>query len=126
MQARCGPSRATQASSSSNFAQLWWPEGEACTLHDAPVSPTETERRRQMTTAGLRRALFGKPRDLFDPQTYHHISLIAFLAWVGLGADGLSSSAYGPEESFRTLGEHHFLAVGMAFAIAFTVFVISY
>jgi hypothetical protein len=79
-----------------------------------------------MTTAGLRRALFGKPRDIFDPKTYHHISLIAFLAWVGLGADGLSSSAYGPEESFRTLGDHHFLAVGMAVAIAFTVFITSY
>ena len=33
-----------------------------------------------------------------------------FLAWVGLGADGLSSSAYGPEEAFRALGEHTYLA----------------
>ncbi|HVI73531.1 MAG TPA: APC family permease [Anaeromyxobacteraceae bacterium] len=79
-----------------------------------------------MTISSLRRVVLGKPRDVFDPKTYHHISLIAFLAWVGLGADGLSSSAYGPEESFRTLGEHHFLAVGMAVAIAFTVFIISY
>jgi amino acid transporter len=76
--------------------------------------------------ATVRRTLLGAPRDISDPKTYHHISLIAFLAWVGLGADGLSSSAYGPEESFRTLGEHHFLAVGMAVAIAFTVFIISY
>jgi amino acid transporter len=74
----------------------------------------------------LKRLLFGAPRDLNDPHTYHHISLIAFLAWVGLGADGLSSSAYGPDESFRTLGEHHFLAVGLAGATAFTVFIISY
>jgi len=29
-----------------------------------------------------------------------HISLVAFLAWIGLGADGLSSSCYGPEETF--------------------------
>jgi amino acid transporter len=79
-----------------------------------------------MTLASLRRKILGAPRDVFDPKTYHHISLIAFLAWVGLGADGLSSSAYGPEESFRTLGQHQFLAVGMAFAIAFTVFIISY
>jgi amino acid transporter len=79
-----------------------------------------------MTLASLRRKILGAPRDIFDPKTYHHISLIAFLAWVGLGADGLSSSAYGPEESFRTLGQYQFLAIGMALAIAFTVFIISY
>ncbi|HTT69773.1 MAG TPA: APC family permease [Anaeromyxobacteraceae bacterium] len=79
-----------------------------------------------MKLSNLRRALLGAPRDISDPKTYHHISLIAFLAWVGLGADGLSSSSYGPDESFRTLGEHHFLAVGLALATAFTVFIISY
>jgi amino acid transporter len=79
-----------------------------------------------MTLASLRRTVLGAPRDIADPKTYHHISLIAFLAWVGLGADGLSSSAYGPEESFRALGDRHFLAVGLAVAIAFTVFIISY
>jgi amino acid transporter len=76
--------------------------------------------------ARLRRTLLGAPRNISDPKTYHHISLVAFLAWVGLGADGLSSSAYGPEEAFRAVGEHHFLAVGLALAIAFTVFIISY
>jgi amino acid transporter len=45
---------------------------------------------------------------------------------VGLGADGLSSSAYGPEESFKMLGQHHYLAVLLALAIAATVFIISY
>jgi len=79
-----------------------------------------------MTRAGIKRILLGKPRDISDPNTYHHISLIAFLAWVGLGADGLSSSSYGPDESFRTLGQHHSLAVGLALATAFTVFIISY
>jgi amino acid transporter len=79
-----------------------------------------------MTFQTMRRAILGAPRDISDPKTYHHISLIAFLAWVGLGADGLSSSAYGPDESFRTLGQHHFLAVGLALATAFTVFIISY
>ncbi len=74
----------------------------------------------------LKRLLFGAPRDISDPKTYHTISLVAFLAWVGLGADGLSSSAYGPEESFRAIGEHHYLAVALAVAIAFTVFIISY
>jgi hypothetical protein len=42
------------------------------------------------------------------------LTLIPFLAWVGLGADGLSSSAYGPEEAFRHLGEHTYLAVLLA------------
>ena len=42
------------------------------------------------------------------------LSLIPFLAWVGLGADGLSSSAYGPEEAFRTLGAHTYLALALA------------
>ena len=74
----------------------------------------------------IKRILFGAPRDFEDPQVFHKISLIAFLAWIGLGADGLSSSCYGPDESFRALGSHHYLAVGLVFATAFTVFVISY
>src|SRR5450755_4809875 len=53
--------------------------------------------------SGFRQMLFGKPRDLNDPSLFHSISLIPFLAWVGLGVDGLSSCAYGPDESFRAL-----------------------
>ncbi|MGB9629827.1 MAG: APC family permease, partial [Thermodesulfobacteriota bacterium] len=49
-----------------------------------------------------------------------------FLAWIGLGADGLSSSAYGPEEAFKTLGEHTYLAIFLALATTLTVFIISY
>src|SRR5215470_17153127 len=60
-----------------------------------------------------------------DPRIFHHISLIPFLAWVGLGADGLSSSAYGPEEAFKALGEHRYLAVLLALATGLTVFIIS-
>ena len=74
----------------------------------------------------LKRFLLGAPRNIADPDTYHKISLVALLAWVGLGADGLSSSAYGPDEAFRALGEHAYLAVPFALAIAFTVFIISY
>src|SRR6478672_11875861 len=70
--------------------------------------------------------LLGKPRDVEDPHVFHKVSLIAFLAWVGLGADGLSSSAYGPEEAFKALGEHTYLAVGLSVATALTVFIISY
>jgi amino acid transporter len=73
----------------------------------------------------LRRLLFGPPRDVEDPHTHHAISLIALLAWVGLGADGLSSSAYGPDESFRALGSHTYLGVALALATSITVFVIA-
>ena len=76
--------------------------------------------------ARVKRALFGAPKDVKDPHAFHKLSLVALLAWVGLGADGLSSSAYGPEEAFRQLGEHTGLAVYLALAMAFTVFVISY
>ena len=48
------------------------------------------------------------------------------LAWIGLGADGLSSSSYGPEEAFRALGSHTYLALFLALATALTVFIISY
>src|SRR5881628_2304606 len=73
----------------------------------------------------VRRALLGAPRNLLDPGLHRRISLIAFLAWVGLGADGLSSSAYGPEEAYLALGEHFFLALPLAILMATTVFVIS-
>ncbi len=70
--------------------------------------------------------IFGAPRNINDPKIFHKLALIPFLAWVGLGADGLSSSAYGPEEAFKTLGQHTYLAVFIALATVITVFVISY
>ena len=73
----------------------------------------------------LKGILLGKPKDPLDPRVFHQISLIAFLAWVGLGADGLSSSAYGPEEAYLALGGHFFLALPLAILMAITVFVIS-
>jgi hypothetical protein len=73
----------------------------------------------------LKGIFFGKPKDPLDPRVFHQVSLIAFLAWVGLGADGLSSSAYGPEEAYLALGEHFFLALPLAILMATTVFVIS-
>jgi amino acid transporter len=97
----------------------------------------------------LFRRLLGGARDLRDPHTFHRMSLVAFLAWVGLGADGLSSSSYGPEEAFKALGhfepegcfetaskvlpqnchfvgDHIYLAVFLAGAVAATVFIISW
>ena len=61
-----------------------------------------------------------------DPRVFHHLSLVAFLAWVGLGADGLSSSAYGPAEAFKALGQHTYLAVFLCLMVAATVFIISF
>jgi amino acid transporter len=74
----------------------------------------------------LRRILFGPPKDVRDPHAFHKLSLVALLAWVGLGADGLSSSAYGPDEEFRQLGDHQGLLVFLALATTATVFIISY
>ncbi|NUP88620.1 MAG: APC family permease [Candidatus Sumerlaeia bacterium] len=76
----------------------------------------------------VRRLVAGPPRDLADSSLFRHISLIALLAWVGLGADGLSSCAYGPEEAFRILvrdGDHTYLAVALALMTALTVGVIA-
>lgn len=73
----------------------------------------------------IKRLLLGRPRDVQDAHTWHSISLVALLAWVGLGADGLSSSAYGPDEAFRALGDHAYLAVALAGATALTVLIIS-
>ena len=73
----------------------------------------------------LRRLITGAPLDPMDPGTRKHIALIAFFAWVGLGADGLSSSNYGPEEAFLALGSHTHFGLYLALAIAITVFIIS-
>lgn len=72
------------------------------------------------------RKLFGHAKDIHDPSIFHKMALFPLLAWIGLGADGLSSSAYGPEEAFRALGGHVYLAVFLAIATAGTVFIISY
>ncbi|MGH7486212.1 MAG: amino acid transporter, partial [bacterium] len=73
----------------------------------------------------LKRIVYGKARDPKDARTFHTISLIALLAWVGLGADGLSSSAYGPDEAFRALGSYTYLAPALALATTITVLTIS-
>ena len=74
-------------------------------------------------TQKITEALFGARLDPFDQRTRKHVTLVAFLAWVGLGADGLSSSRYGPEEAFLALGTHTHLALYMAIATALTVFI---
>ena len=73
----------------------------------------------------LRRLITGAPLDPLDPATRQNVALIAFFAWVGLGADGLSSSCYGPEEAYLALGTHTHFGLYLAAAIAITVFIIS-
>ena len=74
---------------------------------------------------GIRKAVLGSPKDPKDKSIFHHLSLIAFLAWVGLGADGLSSSCYGPEEAFLALQGHTYLGIFVAIAAGLTVFIIA-
>ena len=73
----------------------------------------------------IREIILGKPLDPMKSETRHSMALVAFLAWVGLGADGLSSSSYGPEETFKALGAHTHLGLYMAIATAVTVFIIA-
>jgi amino acid transporter len=73
----------------------------------------------------LKNVVIGRARNPFHPATYHSISLAAFLAWVGLGSDGLSSSCYGPQEAFLALGQHPHLGIFVAIGTAITIFVIG-
>ncbi len=77
------------------------------------------------TSNSLRRMITGAPLDPFDPATRRHVALVAFFAWVGLGADGLSSACYGPEQAYLALGGHTHFGLYLAAAIAITVFIIS-
>jgi amino acid transporter len=100
------------------------------TESDQPSSPSSANKRPSQVTQlvenrTLGEILIGRARNIRDPQVFHHISLIAFLAWVGLGSDGLSSSCYGPEEAFLALGPHQYLAVFLAMLTALTVFIVS-
>src|SRR4030095_469561 len=69
--------------------------------------------------------IFGAPLDPLSKETRRHVVLVAFLAWIGLGADGLSSSCYGPQEAFLALGEHRQLGLYLAIATGITVFIIA-
>src|SRR5499425_2058071 len=91
--------------------------------NQSPSRQTQVMGANEKRTVG--EILIGRARNIRDPEVFHHISLIAFLAWVGLGSDGLSSSCYGPEEAFLALGHHQYLAVFLAMLMALTVFIIS-
>jgi len=72
-----------------------------------------------------KRLILGKAHNPIDPQIFHKLSLIALFAWVGLGADALSSTSYGPQEAFLSLRGHHYLAIFVALFTAITIFVIT-
>ena len=75
-------------------------------------------------SAFLKAIFIGRARQLSDQRLFHKLSLVAVLAWVGLGADGLSSSCYGPEETFKALGAHTALSVFVALACVATITII--
>ncbi len=91
---------------------------------EGPAAPLEPGARAPLLRR-LRRLIVGRPRDLGDQSLFHRLALIPLLAWVGLGADGLSSSAYGPEEAFLALGDQRSLSLILAFFCVLTVAVIS-
>lgn len=73
----------------------------------------------------LKELIFGKPKDVFGKEGQKNILLIAFFAWVGLGADGLSSACYGPQLGYLALGSYQHLALYLALLTAATVFLIA-
>src|SRR5512147_2389080 len=72
----------------------------------------------------LKNIFIGKAKNPTDRRIFQSVSLIALFAWVGLGADGLSSSCYGPEEAFKALGPHHALAPFIALGCILTIAVL--
>lgn len=72
----------------------------------------------------VKEIFIGKARNIGDHAIFHKMSLIAVLAWVGLGADGLSSSCYGPEETMKALLSHPSLALLVALACVVTIGII--
>src|SRR5688572_24337432 len=94
-------------------------------MAEEPVRSPEEDAEAPTLGSRLRRVVVGAPRDLKDPRLHHRLALIPLLAWVGLGADGLSSSSYGPEEAFHALGHRGYLALILAATTALTVVLIS-
>jgi amino acid transporter len=72
----------------------------------------------------VKNLVIGRSRNFYDKKLFQKTSLIALFAWVGLGADGLSSSCYGPETAYVALGNHTFLSLFVAVATMITIMVI--
>lgn len=68
----------------------------------------------------------GAPKDPLAAGTAQKLALTVFFAWIGLGADGISSSCYGPEQAFLALGPHRILAFWLVILTIVTVSLIAY
>ena len=88
------------------------------------VPAFEVEAKPALTTR-MKRLVLGGEKNPFDKKIFHSMALLPFFAWVGLGADGLSSSSYGPEEAWRVLNIYPALGIFVALGTALTVFVLS-
>src|SRR5262245_27003917 len=73
----------------------------------------------------LRQFFFGAPLNPFSLRTRKHVALISLFAWIGLGADALSSSCYGPEQTYIALGANTPLALYIAIIMVATIFIIA-
>lgn len=73
----------------------------------------------------VKKLVLGHGRDFRDQNIFHKLALTAFLAWVGLGSDGLSSSCYGPAEAFKALAGHPTLGIFVAIATGVTILIIA-
>ena len=73
----------------------------------------------------LKTFFIGGARDFTDQKIFHQLALSAFLAWVGLGSDGLSSSCYGPAEAFKALQGHPTLGIFVAIGTGITILIIA-
>ncbi|MGA2141122.1 MAG: APC family permease [Brevinematales bacterium] len=80
---------------------------------------------RQSIFTRLRSLIIGEARNPEDRSVFHKLSLIAVFAWIGLGADALSSSCYGPEEAFRVVLKYPFLGLFVGIATSVTIIIIS-
>jgi amino acid transporter len=72
----------------------------------------------------VKSVVIGRAKNYSDKHLFHKASLIAMFAWVGLGADPVSSSCYGPESVYLALGQHTFLSLFVALAVIATIVII--
>jgi amino acid transporter len=73
----------------------------------------------------LKKKNIGKEIDPNNPDVFKRISLVAFFACIGLGADGLSSLCYGLMELFITIHQYKYLSIFFVLVIIITVAIIS-
>jgi len=75
--------------------------------------------------ARVKEFVIGAAKNPLDVKIFRTTSLVAILAWVGMGADGLSSSCYGPEAAYLALGKNTCLTLPLAALVALAVFAIA-